>query len=161
MSTQQVGEKATLTMLGDRQFRVERAFPAPPERVFAAYVDPELIPHYWGPRGTTTRVDELDARPGGRWRFVGVSADGSEAAFCGVYREVTPSERIVQTFEYEGWPGYVSVDSAEFQDRGDGTTLVVSTTTFHTPEEREGMIESGMESGMNDLFDRLEELLTA
>lgn len=161
MSTQRAGDKAIVTTPAGRQIRAERIFAAPRERVFAAYIDPELIPSYWGPRGTTTRVEELDARPGGKWRFVGVGADGEEHAFRGVYREVTPPERIVQTFEWEGMPGYVSIDTAEFEDLGDGTTRLVATTVFHTEEERDGMLESGMEGGMNDTFDRLEELLTA
>jgi uncharacterized protein YndB with AHSA1/START domain len=97
-------------------------------------------------------------RPGGRWRFVIRNSDGSETGFRGVYREVAPPERLVATFEWEGLPGHVSVDAVTFEDLGD-RTKVVSDSTFHTTEERDGMIESGMEGGLNDTYDRLEEVL--
>ena len=98
-----------------------REFDAPRDRVFAAYTDPALIPEWWGPRGTTTIVDVMDVRPGGQWRFVARNADGTETAFRGTYREVTEPERIVQTFEWEGMPGHVSVETAVFEDLGDRT----------------------------------------
>ncbi|HEU4392586.1 MAG TPA: SRPBCC family protein [Solirubrobacterales bacterium] len=159
MSEQEAGQKATVTLPAEREIHVERTFEAPPERVFAAYTDPELVPQWWGPRGTTTIVEELDATAGGKWRFVMHDADGGETGFRGVFREVSPHERIVQTFEWEGMPGHVSVDTAVFEDIGDGRTRVVSTSVFHTPEERDGMLESGMERGMNETYERLDELL--
>jgi len=91
-------------------------------------------------------------------RFVIRNSDGSETGFRGVYREVAPPERLVQTFEWEGMPGHVSVDTATFEDLGE-RTKVVSDSIFHTTEERDGMIESGMEGGLNDTYDRLEEVL--
>jgi uncharacterized protein YndB with AHSA1/START domain len=159
MSQQESARKADTTLVGDREIHVEREFDAPRERVFAAYTDPELIPQWWGPRGTTAIVDELDARTGGRWQFRAPNSDGSEIVFRGVFREVTPPERIVQTFEWDGMPGHVSVDTAVFEDLGDGRTRVVSDSIFHTPEERDGMLESGMEKGMNETYERLDELL--
>ncbi len=159
MSEQESAYKAKTNLVGDREIHVERVFDAPRERVFAAYIDPELIPRWWGPRGTTTIVDEMDASAGGKWRFVMHDPDGSETGFRGVFREVTPHERIVQTFEWEGMPGHVSVDTAVFEDLGDGRTKVVTDSIFHFAEERHGMIESGMERGMNETFDRLDELL--
>jgi uncharacterized protein YndB with AHSA1/START domain len=159
MSQQESARKADMTMVGDREIHVEREFDAPRERVFEAYTDPELIPQWWGPRGTTTIVDELDARTGGKWQFRAPNPDGSEIVFRGVFREVTPPERIVQTFEWDGMPGHVSVDTAVFEDLGDGRTKVVSDSIFHTPEERDGMLESGMEKGMNETYERLDELL--
>jgi len=159
MSEQEAIRKAALTFPGEREIHVERIFDASPERVFTAYVDPELIPRWWGPRGTTTIVEELDARPGGTWRFLARNPDGSEIVFRGVFREVTPPERLAQTFEWDGMPGHVSVDTAVFEDLGDGRTKVVSDTVFHTAEERDGMLESGMEKGMNETYERLDELL--
>ncbi len=158
MSEQQAATKATLTTPGEREIHVERTFDAPRDRVFAAYTDPELIPQWWGPYGTTTTVEELDATAGGRWRFVIHNSDGSETGFRGVFREVIAPERIVWTFEWEGLPGHVSVDTATFEDLGN-RTRVVSTTVFHTPEERDGMLESGMEKGMNETYARLDELM--
>ena len=158
MSDHDMSGKSTVTLPGEREIHVERVFDAPRERVFAAYTDPELIPRWWGPRSTTTVVEEMDARTGGAWRFRARMEDGSEIVFRGVYREVTAPERIVQTFEWDGMPGYVSVDTVTFEDLGD-RTRVISDSIFHTAEERNGMLESGMESGMNETFDRLDELL--
>jgi uncharacterized protein YndB with AHSA1/START domain len=155
---QQSTRLATLSTPSEREIRAERIFDAPRDRVFAVYTDPSLIPEWWGPRGTTTVVDVMDVRAGGSWRFVGRDSDGSETAFRGTYREVTPPERIVQTFEWEGMPGHVSVESAEFEDLGD-RTRVVTTSIFHTTEERDGMLGSGMEGGMNETYQRLDELL--
>jgi uncharacterized protein YndB with AHSA1/START domain len=153
-------QKLTVTTPSDREFYTERVFDAPRDRVFAAYTDPELIPEWWGPRGTTTTVEEMDVRRGGRWRFAIRNEDGSEVpAMHGTYREVTPPERLVQTFEWEGMPGHVSVDTVVFEDLGDGRTKITTTSIFHTTEERDGMIESGMEKGLGETYDRLEEVL--
>ena len=149
---------ATVTTPTEREIHIERIFEAPRDRVFAVYTDPELIPEWWGPRDTTAVVDQMDVRPGGSWRFVIHNADGTETAFRGTYREVTPPERIVQTFEWEGMPGHVSVETATFEDLGD-RTKVSTTSIFHTTEERDGMLNSGMEGGLNDTYARLDELL--
>jgi uncharacterized protein YndB with AHSA1/START domain len=149
---------ATVTTPSEREIHIERVFDAPRDRVFAVYTDPALIPEWWGPRGTTTIVDVMDVRAGGSWRFVGRESDGTEHAFRGTYREVTPPERIVQTFEWEGMPGHVSVETAVFEDLGD-RTKVTTTSIFHTTEERDGMLGSGMEGGMNETYERLDELL--
>jgi uncharacterized protein YndB with AHSA1/START domain len=142
----------------DREILSERVFDAPRDRVFAVFTDPELIPEWWGPRRMTTTVDEMDVRPGGRWRFVAREPDGEEVGFKGVYREVTRPERLVQTFEWEGMPGHVIVETARFEDLG-GRTKVSTTSLFHTTEERDGMLASGMEGGLTETHDRLAELL--
>lgn len=149
---------ATVTTPAEREIHVERILDAPRERVFAAFTDPALIPDWWGPQGTTTRVDEMDVRAGGRWRFVIRNEDGSETGFRGIYREVSAPERIVQTFEWEGMPGHVSVETATFEDLGE-RTKVTSTSLFHTTEERDGMLASGMERGLNETYARLDKLL--
>ena len=153
-------QKATITTPSDREIRIERIFDAPRDKVFAAYTDPERIPEWFGPRGTTTIVDEMDVRTGGRWRFVMRNDDGSESGFRGAYREVTPPERIVQTFEWEPMAGHVSVETATFEDLGD-RTKVTTVSVFHTTEERDGMLASGMESGLNETYARLDELLAS
>jgi uncharacterized protein YndB with AHSA1/START domain len=158
MSDQQQAQAAVVTTPADREIRVERVFDAPRDRVFAVYTDPELIPEWWGPRGTTTVVDRMDVKAGGDWRFVIRTADGSEEGFRGTYREITPPERIVQTFEWEGMPGHVSVETATFEDLGD-RTKVTATSLFHTTEERDGMLASGMEQGLNETYARLDEVL--
>ena len=157
-SDQQQAPTTVVSARAEREIHIERVFDAPRDRVFAAYTDPALIPEWWGPRDTTTIVDEMDVRTGGRWRFIMRNADGSESAFRGAYREVTPPERIVQTFEWEPMAGHVSVETATFEDLG-ARTKVTTTSLFHTPEERDGMLGSGMERGLNETYARLDELL--
>lgn len=149
---------ATITTPTDREIRIERIFEAPRDRVFAVYTDPALIPEWWGPRGTTAEVVEMDVRTGGDWRFLVRNSDGTQTGFRGTYREVAPPERIVQTFEWDGMPGYVSVETATFEDLGD-RTKVTTTSIFHTTEERDAMLSSGMEGGLNETYQRLDELL--
>ena len=151
-------KQAQLTTPAEREIRVERVFDAPRDRVWKAYTDPELIPEWWGPYGHTTRVEQMDVRTGGRWRFVSRTEDGSEHGFQGGYREVTAPERIVQTFEWDGMPGYVSVETATFEDLGDQTRVTTVSTFFFT-EDRDGMLGSGMEGGLQETYQRLDELL--
>jgi uncharacterized protein YndB with AHSA1/START domain len=155
---QQQAPTAVVTTPAEREIHIERVFDAPRDRVFAAFTDPELIPEWWGPHGTTTVVDRMDVRPGGDWRFVSRNSDGGESGFRGTFREVTPPERIVWTFEWEGMPGHVLVETVTFEDLGD-RTMVITTSLFHTAEERDGMLSSGMERGMNETYARLDELL--
>ena len=150
--------KLTVEPQGDREIRAERIFDAPREKVYKAMTDPELIPKWWGRHKDTTTVAEMDVKVGGRWRFVCESDDGTQG-FSGTFRELDPPSRVVQTFEWDGMPGYISVDAAELEDLGDGRTRVVTTSTFHFGAERDGMISSGMEIGMGETYDRLEALL--
>ena len=158
MPEQQQARKATVTTPGERDIRIERVFDAPRDEVFAVYTDPALIPEWWGPRGTTARVEEMDVRSGGDWRFRVDDGEGGESVFRGTYREVTPPERIVQTFEWLGMPGYISLETATFEDLGD-QTRVVTVSVFHNPEERDGMLGSGMEGGMQETYERIDEVL--
>ncbi len=121
MSDQQTTSKSEVRKEGDREIIVERVFDAPRDVVFKAFTDPELIPEWWGPHGTETVVDKLDAKTGGDWRFIQKDSDGNEYAFRGTFREITPPERIAWTFEWDGMPGYVSVDIVEFEDLGEQT----------------------------------------
>lgn len=157
MSTDQQNKLSVATQ-GEREIHIERIFDAPRERVFAAYLDPELIPQWWGRRVDTTVVEQMDPVTGGDWRFRCESPEGT-IVFRGTYREVTAPERISQTFEWDGMPGYVSVDNSVFEDLGDGRTRIVTTSVFYTAEERDGMIDAGMEKGLGETYDRLEELL--
>jgi uncharacterized protein YndB with AHSA1/START domain len=151
-------ERTIVTAPGDREIRVERVFDAPPDRVFAATTEPEAIEQWWGPLGTTAVVERMDVRPGGAWRFVLREPDGGESAFHGTFREVVAPERIVQTFEWEGMPGHVSVETATYEDLG-GRTRLVTTSVFPTREERDGMLASGREQGMRETYGRLDDLL--
>jgi uncharacterized protein YndB with AHSA1/START domain len=158
MTDQQAGSKTIVTARGDREIVSERVIDAPRERVFAAFTDPELVPHWYGPGNVTVRVEEMDVRVGGDYRFVCVNEDGSEDVFRGTIRELVPPERLVQTFEWLGMPGHIVVDSIVFEDLG-GKTKVTNVSLFHTTEERDGMLASGMEDGMNQAYEQLEELL--
>ena len=154
---QDASSRTVVSTPSDREIVAERIFDAPRERVFAAYTDPKLIPEWWGPRGVTTTIDKMDVRPGGEWRFVCRDPEG-ETAFRGAYREISPPERISESFEWEGMLGHVLVESAAFEDLGE-RTKVTTTLLFHATEERDGMLSSGMESGMSESHDRLAELL--
>ena len=143
---------------GDREIHIERIFDAPRDRVFAVFTDPELIPQWWGPHGTTTIVEEMNVEVGGDWRFRTRSDEHGESSFRGTYREVSPPERLVQTFEWLGMPGHVSIDSSTFEDLGE-RTKVTTISQFHTPEERDGMVDSGMEGGLSETYERLDAVL--
>jgi uncharacterized protein YndB with AHSA1/START domain len=140
----------------EREIVLMRVVDAPRALVFQIYTDPAAIPHWWGPRRLTTTVDVMDVRPGGRWRYVQRGPDGSEHGFRGEYREIAPPERLVQTFEWEGLPGHISVETTQFEEHA-GQTRVITTSVFATAADRDGMIQSGMESGAAELWDRLEE----
>ncbi|MBO0684473.1 MAG: SRPBCC domain-containing protein, partial [Candidatus Dormibacteraeota bacterium] len=109
-------------------------------------------------RNLTTTVERMDVRPGGGWRFVQRDAEGHEFAFHGLYHEVSPPERIVDTFEFEGMPGHVALETTTLEDLG-GRTRLTTITVFQTIEDRNGMVASGMEQGATESMDRLEELL--
>ena len=155
---QKQARRADITTPSEREIRVERIFDAPRDVVFATYTDPDLIPEWWGPRGMTTSVDCMDVRTGGRWRFVMRGADGSESAFCGAFREVSPPDRIVQTFEWEPMAGRVSVETTTFEELGH-RTKVTTVSIFHTTSERDSMLGSGMEWGLNQTYERFDQLL--
>ena len=104
-NAQQSTRTATVTMPSEREIHIEREFDAPRDKVFALFTDPDLIPQWWGPRGTTAEVAEMDVRTGGDYRFVIHNSDGSQTGFRGTYREVTAPERVAQTFEWDGMPG--------------------------------------------------------
>jgi uncharacterized protein YndB with AHSA1/START domain len=156
--TEQTQTAKTFSKPSDRELAMTRHFDAPRELVFAAMTDAKHIPHWWGPRGIETIVDTLDLRPGGRWRFIHRGPDGVEYGFNGEFREIVPPERLVYTFEFEGMPGHVAVETVTFEDL-DGRTKVTSVSLFPSVEDRDGMLESGAEQGAVETWDRLAELL--
>jgi uncharacterized protein YndB with AHSA1/START domain len=142
---------------GKQDIIFKRAFDAPRDIVFRALTDPSLVPSYWGPRKYETIVDVMEPREGGRWRFINRATDGGEHYFKGVFHEVTP-ERIVQTSEYEGAPGHVALETATLEER-DGKTYYTAISLAGSVEERDAVVESGMEGGARELYDRLDELV--
>jgi uncharacterized protein YndB with AHSA1/START domain len=150
---------ATLTMPSDRELVITRVFDAPRRLVFEAMTEPEHVKRWYGPRRFTMTVCEIDLRPGGRWRYVLRDPEsGSEHGFSGVYREIVPPERIVSTEGYEALPGHDYLATVTLTEQ-DGKTTLRSHLLYESVEDRDGHLQSGMEPGMNETFDRLNELL--
>jgi len=143
----------------ERAFTMSRVFDAPRELVWKVCTDPELLPKWWGPRGKTTIVDKMEVKVGGVWRYIQKDAEGNEYGFNGVFKEVRAPERLAYTFEFEPMAGHVSTETITFEELPDGKTKITSRTTFDTLEDLEGMLQSGMEGGAVETWDRLEELL--
>jgi len=154
-----VGQKSphavVFTKPSDLEFRVERVFDSPIERVWAAYTDPTLIPQWWG---DSTTVDHMDVREGGSWRFVSKAGEGQEFATGGDFLEVSPPTRLVQTFGMEGPYGKPHTQTIEFESVGEGTRLAI-TSRFDTTEERDGIVAYGAEKGAIGGWVRLDALL--
>jgi uncharacterized protein YndB with AHSA1/START domain len=143
---------------GTHEIVITRSFDAPRELVFKAFTDADAVRQWWGLNSTETVVDQLEARPGGRWRFVQRDGDGNEFGFHGVYHDLQAPERIVYTFEFEGMPGHVLLETLVFEDQ-DGRTQMTDTSVFQSVADRDGMLQSGMESGAAESMDRLDEYL--
>jgi len=151
---------AKVTTPTDREIHIERIFAAPRERVWRAVTDPALVAQWWG-RGNKLVIERMEVERGGHWRFVEHSPDGGVHGFEGRYREVTPPERVVQTFEWDGMPGHVIIEHMTLEDLGDGRTKVTTVSLFHTTEERDGMLHSGMEGGLNESYAALDRVLAS
>lgn len=143
---------------GKQELVITRVFDAPRDLVFKSMTDPSLIPQWWGPRNLTTTVDKMDVKPGGLWRFIHIDKDGNEFGFHGVYHSVLPPEQVVYTFEFEGMPGHVMLETVTFEEY-EGKTKLIDHSVFQSVEARDGMLQSGMEEGAAETMDRLEELL--
>lgn len=139
-------------------FQFRRFFKAPPALVFQAWTDPEFLRNWWGPRHLEIVSCDVDLRVGGGYRIVHRAPDGQQFAFHGEYREIDPPNRLSSTFVFEGAPDYVAIETATFE-QVDGGTLVNGTTLYQTIEARDMHVSSGMESGMIESYDRLDELL--
>ena len=146
---------------GKQEILVTREFDAPRELVFKAYTDPKLVPQWWGPRRLSTRVDRMDVRPGGQWRFINRDAEGNEYAFHGVYHEILAPERIIDTFEFEGLPetGHVTLETMRLEELPGGRTRLTVQSVFQSVADRDGMLQTDMEDGMNETYDRLAEIM--
>jgi uncharacterized protein YndB with AHSA1/START domain len=150
--------------MGDTEFIIEpgrqdivitRVFDAPRDVVFKALTDPNLIPNWWGPAKYEVIVDRADIRPGGTWRYISRDTDGTEYAFKGVFHDVVAPERIVQTFEFEGAPGHVSLETLSLEDL-DGKTKYVAVAVYQSVEDRDMVVQTGMEEGAREGMDRLD-----
>jgi uncharacterized protein YndB with AHSA1/START domain len=150
--------KATVTLPADDQILITREFDAPKDLVYKAWTTPDLVKRWWsGKRGEVTSVD-IDLQVGGKWRYVMVATEGFEVAFNGVYREITPNERIVATEVYEGMPESESLNTLTLSELDGDRTRLEILVQHEKKEHRDGHIESGMEAGMQEAMDALEEV---
>jgi uncharacterized protein YndB with AHSA1/START domain len=142
-----------------KEILMERVFDAPRDLVWKLWTDPKMIPKWWGPRSHKTVVDKMDFRIGGEWRFIQTDENGNEFAFHGIYREILRQERISETFNFEPiGPGHELIEVVNFEDFN-GKTKLISKAIYNSIEDLEGMVQSGMEAGMNETMDRFAELL--
>jgi len=137
---------------------IEREFKAPPDLLYRAYSEPDLVKQWLGPRKYELVIEKWDLRDGGSYRYIHRDDAGNAFGFHGVFHSTAP-DNMVQTFEFEGMPGHVSLDKLSFEELGDGRTLVRTRSVFQSVEDRDGMVQAGMADGVNEGFDRLEELL--
>jgi uncharacterized protein YndB with AHSA1/START domain len=143
---------------GTSQIVITREFDAPRNLVFRAYTDPELLVRWLGPRDQVMTLTEYDVRDGGRWRYVSTGPDGNEYGFRGVFHGTPTPDLTVQTFEFEGMPGHVALESVTLTEQ-DGRTMVRTVSSFQSVADRDGMVASGMEPGVRESDERMEELL--
>lgn len=136
---------------------IVRELEAPVADVYRAYTQPELVAQWLGPRDLAMEITEYDVRAGGKWAYIHTDPAGTPYGFSGVFHSVQP-DRIVQTFEFDGYPGHISLESVTFVDLG-GRTRVEIHSVYQSQEDRDGMIASGMERGMTEGFERLDDVL--
>ena len=146
---------------GKQEIFITREFDAPREMVFKAFTDPKLVVRWLGPRDLTMRLEKFEPRNGGSWRYIHADPSGREYAFHGVNHEVATPERIIGTFEFEGLPekGHVVLETVRFETLPGNRTKITNQSVFQSVADRDGMIQSGMERGVIDSHDRLDEIL--
>ena len=140
--------------------RIVREFDAPVEKVFRAHTDPELIVQWLGPRDLTMTIDHYDCRTGGSYRYLHTRGDDA-FGFHGSFHEVRPNELIVQTFCFEGYPDQVALERLVLEDLGNGRTRLTATSLVDSFESRDAFVASGMETGVVEGYERLDEVLAA
>lgn len=148
---------------GKQEAWVIREFEAPRELVFKAFADPKILVQWLGPRDLKMRIEKFEPKSGGSWRYVHIVPGGPEFGFHGVIHDLTPNERIIQTFEFEGLPesGHVVLETTKFESLPGERTRVTTQSVFQSLADREGMLASGMEKGVVDSHERLDELIAA
>lgn len=152
--------KTTITTQPGTPFiDVEREFDATPEQLFRASTDPKLLPQWLGPAELAMTVEEYDVRSGGSYRYVQKTPDGMEFGFRGVFHTIKPAELTVQTFEFEGVPDQVAIETARYEDLGNGRTLLKQHSVFPSVEARDAAVASGMTAGIDESMDRLQALV--
>jgi uncharacterized protein YndB with AHSA1/START domain len=160
MTPMTVKGSAVVTLPADTEILITREFDAPRHLVYRAYTSPDLIARWWsGDRGKVTSI-EVDLRPGGTWRYVMVANAGFEVAFHGVYSQIVPDERIVSTEVFEGMPDASAESTTTFTEK-DGRTTLQILVRHQNQEHRDAHIGSGMEGGMQEAMDHLDDVLVS
>lgn len=146
---------------GRQEYFITREFEAPRELVFKAFTDPDLVVQWLGPRDLTMRIEKWEARAGGTYRYTHARKPGEEYGFRGVFHECAAPERIIQTFEFEGLPekGHVCLSTTRFESLEGGRTKVIIQDVYQSIADRDAAIKSGMEKGIIESNERLDELL--
>jgi uncharacterized protein YndB with AHSA1/START domain len=139
----------------------EREFDAPVAAVFRAHAEPDLIKQWLGPNGYEMEIERYDFRTGGGYRYIHRDGKGGEFAFNGVFHVVRENDFAIQTFEFEGFPDVVSIESITFEDLGNGRSRVYGRSVYPTIEARDGMVASNMEVGMTEGYERLDKVVTS
>ncbi len=145
---------------GKKEVIVTRMFNAPRDLVFRVMNDPEALNKWWGPRSHKIHVVQYDSSPCGSWRVISTDPSGQKHGFHGVIHDIIAPERMVRTFEYDGVPQHVLMETSTFEDVNGNTKLTLQ-LVFQSIADRDGMVQSGMESGMAEGHVRLDELLTS
>lgn len=140
---------------------IEREFDAPVDAVFRAHRDPDLIRQWLGPNGYEMDIDRYDFTTGGRYRYIHRDRNGNEYGFKGVFHVVRENDFAIQTFEFEGFPDVVSIESLRFIDLGDGRTKLVIHSVYPSLESRDGMVASNMAVGVTEGYERLDKVVAA
>lgn len=147
---------------GKQELFITREFNAPRELVFQAFTDPKYLLKWTSPFGMKMRIESLEG-PGGKWRFIHTDAKGNESVFFGVCHEAVPPERIIRTFEFEGLPekGHVFLETTRLESLGKDRTRITVQSVFQSVQDRDGMVQSGMEMGVKDCHENLDTLLAS
>ncbi len=146
---------------GKQEVFITREFDVPRELVYKAHIDPDLYVQWLGPRGYEMRLETFEPESGGRYRYIHIDQAGNEYGFHGVFHEIS-EERLIQTFEFEGLPepGHVTLDTMRLEELPGGRTRITIQSVFQSVSDRDGMVQSGMERGVREGYERLDEVLT-
>ncbi len=154
-----MANQTNVTLEGDRTVKIEREFDAPLAKVWRAYTEPDLYIQWMGPHELKGRIDTWDMKEGGAYGYTHTDDKGMDYSFRGWHVSVIDGKSIAETFEWMGMPGHISLNTAQFEEVGSGRTKVTATAVFQTPADRDGMVQSGMERGIQEGNERLEALL--
>jgi uncharacterized protein YndB with AHSA1/START domain len=148
---------------GKQEIIITREFEAPREVAFKAFMDPQLIPQWLGPRNLATKIEVFEPRSGGSYKFIHTDKDGNTFAFHGITHDVSEPERIIRTFEFDGLPekGHVALETARFESLPGNRTKLTMQSLFQSVADRDGMVQSGMDKGVIESHERLDEVLEA